>query len=63
MSARLLLEPLALGRREQHFWGVNVHSAPREVVSLVVTHQWCEKWASDATHSWNPLYLFMQRHA
>src|SRR5215210_5237644 len=25
-----------------------------EQVCLVVTDQWCEKWASDATHSWKP---------
>ena len=40
--------------RTAPFLGVNVYSAPRKVVSLVVTHQWCEKWASDATHSWKP---------
>src|SRR5215212_5582467 len=50
-----LFEPLALGCREQHlFWAGSILSAPREVVSLVVTHQWCEKWASDVTHSWKP---------
>src|SRR5215208_6362399 len=35
-----LFEPLALGRREQHlFWAGSILSAPREAVSLVVTHQ------------------------
>jgi hypothetical protein len=47
-----LLEPLALGRREQHlFWAGSILSAPREAVSLVVTHQRREKLASDTPTS------------
>src|SRR5215210_283056 len=42
------------GAANSTFFGWVDPSAPREVVSLVVTHQWCEKWASDATHSWKP---------
>jgi hypothetical protein len=43
------------GAANSTFFGAGlILSAPREVVSLVVTHQWCEKWASDATHSWKP---------